>query len=77
MKVTSKGQVTIPLGIRDRCGITSGTEIDFTVRGEEVVITKKTEGENHLNEWLRDFVGSGGTGMTTDAFMLMTRGEEW
>jgi AbrB family looped-hinge helix DNA binding protein len=76
MKVTSKGQVTIPLGIRERCGITSGTEIDFAVRGDEVVITKKKEGDGQLEEWLRDFVGTGDTGLSTDEIMQMTRGED-
>ena len=76
MKVTSKGQVNIPQGIRERCGITSGTEINFTVRGEEVVITKKQSGTDQLDEWLRDFIGSGDTGMTTDEIMHMTRGED-
>jgi AbrB family looped-hinge helix DNA binding protein len=76
MKVTSKGQITIPQAIRERCGITTGTEIDFAVRGEEVVITKKKKSEGPLDEWLRDFVGSGDTGLTTDEIMEMTRGED-
>ena len=76
MKVTSKGQVTIPQGIRERCGMTSGTEISFAVRGDEVVITKKKEGDRQLEEWVRDFVGSGDAGLSTDEIMQMTRGED-
>ena len=76
MKVSSKGQVTIPQGIRERCGITSGTEINFTVRGDEVVITKKKESDDQLDDWLRDFIGSGDTGLTTNEIMQMTRGED-
>jgi len=53
MRVTSKWQVTIPQGIRERSGITSGTEIDFTVRGGEVVITKGKERGDQLEAWLR------------------------
>lgn len=76
MKVTSKGQVTIPQGIRERCGLKSGTEIDFTVRGREIVITKRKGNGHQVDEWLKDFIGSGDTGMTTREIMEMTRGED-
>ncbi len=31
MRVTSKGQVTIPQHVRERLGITPGSEVDFQV----------------------------------------------
>lgn len=58
-------QVTIPQGIRERCGTTAGTEINFTVHSDEVVSTKTKQKGTQLDDWLRDFVGSGDTGMTT------------
>lgn len=37
MRVTEKGQVTIPKGIRDRLGIGPGSEVDFLVDDAGVV----------------------------------------
>lgn len=33
MRVTSKGQVTIPVGIRERFGFLPDTEVEFVVEG--------------------------------------------
>jgi len=33
MRVTSKGQVTIPAGIRERFGFLPGAEVEFVVEG--------------------------------------------
>ena len=39
MRVTSKGQVTVPKVLRDRFGITQDTEIEFReVRGQLVLV---------------------------------------
>ena len=42
-KVTSKGQVTIPLAIRKKLGISYGDEIDFKIVDGEVVIEPVTK----------------------------------
>ena len=34
----TKGQVVIPKSIRDRVGLQPGAEVDFELRGEEVVV---------------------------------------
>ena len=75
MKITSKGQVTIPQTVRDRCALLPGTEIDFTVRGDEVVISKRDQSETRIEGWLQDLIGSADAGLTTDEIMEMTRGE--
>lgn len=41
--VTSKGQVTIPKKIREKLGIESGSEINFIIKGDEVVLLPKTD----------------------------------
>ena len=33
MRVTSKGQVTIPIEVREKLGIFPNTEVEFEVRG--------------------------------------------
>lgn len=50
MKVTRRGQVTIPLPIRKRLGIDEGTQIEFDVDGKRIVITKKV-GRNPFDRW--------------------------
>ena len=80
MRVTSKGQVTIPQEIRERFGFMPGTEIDFVVDDEQgrVYIVqldearKKTRGELVVER----MVGAGRGTMTTDEIMAMVRGED-
>ena len=40
MRVTSKGQVTIPIEIRARLGILPNTEVDFEVHGKVAHLVK-------------------------------------
>jgi AbrB family looped-hinge helix DNA binding protein len=44
MRITSKGQVTIPIEIRERLGIQPNTEVRFVVRGKHAVLEKATKG---------------------------------
>ena len=36
--VSSKGQVTLPVAIREKLGITTGSRIQFELRGSELVV---------------------------------------
>ena len=40
MRVTSKGQVTIPLEIREQFGIFPNTEIEFVLKGNDIILRK-------------------------------------
>jgi AbrB family looped-hinge helix DNA binding protein len=40
MRVTAKGQVTIPVEIREKAGLVPGTEVDFEVDGDSVRIAR-------------------------------------
>ncbi|MGH7782302.1 MAG: AbrB/MazE/SpoVT family DNA-binding domain-containing protein, partial [Candidatus Binatia bacterium] len=40
MRVTSKGQVTIPIEIREQLGIMPETELEFSVQGNRGVFRK-------------------------------------
>ncbi len=44
MKVTSKGQVTIPIEIRSLLGILPNSEVEFVERGGNVILRKKAGG---------------------------------
>ena len=43
MRITSKGQVTIPQDIRERAGFMPNTEVDFVWDGELVYLVKSSE----------------------------------
>ena len=76
MRITSKGQVTIPRDIRDRYGLLPHTEVEFVAEGDTVFL-RKSDGENHrLRAWLDQARGSADIKMTTDEIMSLTRGED-
>jgi AbrB family looped-hinge helix DNA binding protein len=39
-RISSKGQVTVPVEVRDQLGLATGTEIEFLVRDGEAVLRK-------------------------------------
>lgn len=75
MKVTSKGQVTIPMAIRDRLGILPNSEVEFVEKGGEVVLRKKAAANSRGGRWVGAIRGKGTVKMTTDQIMALTRGE--
>ncbi len=75
MKITSKGQVTIPVAIREKAGLLPDTEVEFVLSGKRVYLRRagsKRRGRRVV-EALR---GKGAVRMTTDQIMMLTRGEE-
>jgi AbrB family looped-hinge helix DNA binding protein len=78
MRITSKGQVTIPVGIRERAGLLPGTEVDFELAGDSVRIVraKAPKGETRGQEIVRRLRGSATVKMSTDEIMALTRGED-
>lgn len=74
MRVTSKGQVTIPREVRKRLGITPGSEVDFELdeRGARLVRARTGQGTQVVEQML----GRGTVEMTTDEIMALTRGED-
>jgi len=78
MRITSKGQVTIPVEIREKAGLLPGAEVDFELDGEGVRIVRATapRGETRGQRAVRLLRGSATVRMTTDEIMALTRGEE-
>lgn len=75
MRITSKGQVTIPAEIRERAGLLPHTEVEFEFDGTVVRIVRaetRTRGTRgaRLVAHLR---GRGDIAMSTDAIMALTR----
>jgi AbrB family looped-hinge helix DNA binding protein len=73
MRVTTKGQVTIPQEIREKLGITPAVEIDFVEEKDRIYLVKRT-GEPKKTHKLRKLRGIANVKMTTDEIMALTRG---
>jgi AbrB family looped-hinge helix DNA binding protein len=78
MRITSKGQVTIPAEIREKAGLLPHTDVEFRLEHGAVRIVRararRTDSRGaRLVERLR---GRGDVAMTTDEIMALTRGEE-
>jgi AbrB family looped-hinge helix DNA binding protein len=75
MRITEKGQVTIPAEIRERFGLLPHTEVDFVVEGDGVKLVRASERSGRGREIIRRLRGSGTVRMTTDEIMALTRDE--
>jgi AbrB family looped-hinge helix DNA binding protein len=75
MKITSKGQVTIPQELRERHGLLPGTEVRFIDDGHEVRLVK-AEGHRRGRSLVERMRGRANTRLTTDQIMALTRGDE-
>lgn len=49
-KISSKGQVTVPVQVRDRLGLETGTVVLFEVREDGVLIRKGSLGEHPVDK---------------------------
>ncbi len=81
MRVTSKGQVTIPKHIRRRAGIRPGAEVDFSEQDGAILVHKAVRQrkgrapDDGFADYLDGVTGIVDLGMTTDEFMQLLRGE--
>ncbi|HTE44076.1 MAG TPA: AbrB/MazE/SpoVT family DNA-binding domain-containing protein [Gemmatimonadaceae bacterium] len=72
MRITTKGQVTIPLEIRERLGLLPQTEVEFDVKGDTVVLTK-AQGRRRGRQLVEQMRGRGTVRMSTDQILALTR----
>jgi AbrB family looped-hinge helix DNA binding protein len=76
LRITSKGQVTIPLPIRRKLGLLPDTEVEFeldrdAVRIKRAATPRERERGHALIEHMR---GRGTRRITTEEIMKLTRG---
>jgi AbrB family looped-hinge helix DNA binding protein len=77
MRITSKGQVTIPQAVREKAGLLPDTEVEFEITGGKVVlkpvgrrITRAERAIGRLRGTLKH------VRMSTEQIMALTRGED-
>lgn len=75
MRITSKGQVTIPADLREKAGLLPDTEVEFELDGKGVRIRRarapRREGRGAAA--VRRLRGRATIKMTTDEIMALTR----
>lgn len=75
MRITSKGQVTIPIEVRERLGLLPDTEVEFRVQGNEARLVKvpSKAGRGRGREAIARLKGTATVSMTTDEILALTR----
>lgn len=75
MRVTTKGQVTIPLEIRKKLNITPATEVQFIVGKDDRVYIEKTKNAAVGASRFSKLRGAATVKMSTEEIMALTRAE--
>jgi bifunctional DNA-binding transcriptional regulator/antitoxin component of YhaV-PrlF toxin-antitoxin module len=75
VRITSKGQVTIPLPVRQAAGLLPQCEVEFKVVGSKVILTKAAKQPFRGKRLIEQLRGRGSVDMSTDEIMALTRGE--
>jgi AbrB family looped-hinge helix DNA binding protein len=70
MRVTQKGQVTIPLEVRRALGIRPGTDVQFEIDAAGARLVVAPDDARRAVERLR---GAGDIGLTTDEILALSR----
>ena len=73
MRITSKGQVTIPQEIRERCGLLPGTEVTFVLEGNNLRVVKQEGPHERGRNLVAHLRGRATVSMTTDEILALTR----
>lgn len=74
MRITSKGQVTIPADIRVKAGLLPDTEVEFSFDGGVVTLhPARARREGRGARLVRRLRGRGDVALSTDEIMALTR----
>ncbi len=73
MRVTSKGQVTIPVEIRERFGLLPDTEVEWEATANAVRLRKARAGGGRGVRLIRRLKGRGDVALSTDEILALTR----
>jgi len=76
VRITSKGQVTIPLPIRRAAGLLPNCEVEFKLTGGKVILTKAASQPFRGKRLVEKMRGRGSVRLSTDEIMELTRGEQ-
>jgi AbrB family looped-hinge helix DNA binding protein len=74
MRITEKGQITIPIRMRERTGLLPGGEVEFEERPDGVFV-RRAQGKVGARgkEAIDRLAGSSRSGLSTDELLALTR----
>ena len=75
VRVTRKGQVTIPKPVRDRLGINPGSKVDFEVSADGRAFLRRIGKQVVKPSRFDRMRGAATSGLTTDQIMALTGGD--
>ncbi len=76
MRVTDKGQVTIPISVRRKAGLLPNTDVEFVVHGKKVILKKSAARTRRRGARLiATMRGRATKRLSTDQIMALTRGD--
>jgi antitoxin PrlF len=75
MKITTKGQVTIPQDVREQTGLLPGSEVEFVQGRDGRVYLRKVAGKGPGRNLVERLRGRGQVRMSTDEILNLTRGK--
>ena len=75
MRITSKGQVTIPQELRERLGLLPGTEVTFVAEGNTLRVVREEGPHSRGRALVERLRGKATVSMTTDEILALTRPE--
>lgn len=77
MRISSKGQVTIPVDIREKAGLLPHTEVKFEFDGAcvRIVRVEAHDRRSRGDRLVANLRGRGDGTLSTDEIMALTRGE--
>jgi antitoxin PrlF len=73
MRISSKGQITIPIDIRIQFGLLPNTEVAFVVKDKTIVLQKHSKSNSRGKKLIEQLSGMASKGMSTDEIMKLTR----
>jgi len=73
MRITAKGQVTIPIELREVTGLLPGTEVDFSRDGDAVRLTRAKHARGRGGATVERLRGKATSGLSTEEIMALTR----
>ncbi|HEX3739498.1 MAG TPA: AbrB/MazE/SpoVT family DNA-binding domain-containing protein [Terriglobales bacterium] len=72
-RITSKGQITVPVEIRRKLGLRRGDRVEFREHGTEALITRAMEPDNPFDKYVGILRGKQKPGMTSKEWMAKLR----
>jgi len=75
MRISEKGQVTIPKVLREQMGLREGTDVTFAIEGDTLVIRKNDAVPSRGRVLAERLRGRGDVAMSTDEIMALTRSD--